>query len=72
MVTREVVDSAKPVDALMSELELEVADRQLPPNVREQFVQLAREIDRKRYTFRSLGDLLELSHTTVRKLAMKR
>jgi hypothetical protein len=70
VMTREVVDGESPVEAVLSELAAEITERRVPPESRKLLVQLARGIDRKKYTYRVLGNLLGVSHTTVRKLAM--
>ncbi|MBE9570210.1 MAG: ATP-binding protein [Proteobacteria bacterium] len=69
VATRQILDSVSPLEALWEELSIEVAERQLSDNVKKRFVQFAREVDTKRFTFRKLGQLLGISHTTAMHLA---
>jgi SpoVK/Ycf46/Vps4 family AAA+-type ATPase len=69
MKTRVVTDAITPINALWQELSLELTERQMPEEARQRFIQLAREADPRRFTFRRLAQLLNISHTTVMHLA---
>jgi SpoVK/Ycf46/Vps4 family AAA+-type ATPase len=67
--TRRITDHMSASEALWSELLIEVNERKIPDESKHHFVQLARQIDRKRFSFRKLAQLLDVSHTTIMHLA---
>ena len=69
-MTREVVDGDSPLNALISEVAIEVTERDLPSELKKKFLFRLPEISTARDTYRVLRELLGISHTTVRKLAI--
>ena len=69
VVTRQVLDHVSPIESVWEELVDEVAEKELSVDDKKSFIQLARKVDAKRFTFRKLGQLLGISHTTAAQLA---
>jgi SpoVK/Ycf46/Vps4 family AAA+-type ATPase len=67
--TRQITDSVSPLMALWDELSIELAEREIPDDVKKRFIRSARKVDSKRFTFRRLAQLMETSHTTAMYLA---
>jgi len=72
VASRHVVDKVSPIEALVAELSIEILERRLPDEARRHFIRAARHINPKRFTFRMLGSLLGISHTTAMNLASSR
>lgn len=69
VATRQVLDKVTPLEALWAELAAEIAERNLSDEAKKEFIQQAREIDEKRFSFRRLAALLNISHTTAMNMA---
>ena len=66
--TAEIVENLSPRNAIWSELEPEIVDRIHEDQDRIQFAKSAREVDEKQFSYRSIGAILGISHTTARRL----
>lgn len=69
VATRRITDAVSPLEALWAELSIELAERKIPDDTKKRFIQFAREADSKRFTFRKLAQLLDISHTTAMTLS---
>lgn len=71
VVARVIIDHFSNIEALWAELALEIKEREMPEATKRQFIQVARMIDKKRFTFRKLGEFLGISHTAAIKMYEK-
>lgn len=69
VATRQILDEVTPLESLCAELATEISERELPEELKKEFVRQARSVDKKRFTFRKLADLLDISHTTAMNMA---
>lgn len=67
--TRLITDKVSPAEALWEELLIEISERTIPDEAKKRFIQMAREADSKRFSFRKLAHLFNISHTTAMNLA---
>ena len=67
--TRRITDDVTPLKALLEELSAELAEREIQDEIKKKVIHFAREVDRKRFPFRKLAQLLDISHTTAMHLA---
>ena len=68
-MARQIVDLLSPAEALWAELATEISERDINDGIRGEFIRVARKLNSKIYTYRNLGKLLGISHTTAIKLA---
>ncbi|TIH12485.1 ATP-binding protein [Marinifilum sp. JC120] len=66
--TSEIVENISPRDSILQELERDVSDRNYTEKEKAFFIQIARKMDEKKFTYRLLGELLKISHTSARRL----
>jgi SpoVK/Ycf46/Vps4 family AAA+-type ATPase len=66
--TGEIVENLSPRDAIWIELQREIFERPYSDKEKANFAKTAREMDEKRFTYRFLGEILKISHTSVRRL----
>jgi len=69
VTTRQILDKVTAIKALWEELVTEISERELSDDLRKRFIKAAREIDKKRFTFRRLAQFFNISHTTAMHLA---
>jgi MoxR-like ATPase len=67
--TGEIVENLSPRDAIWIELQREILERPYSDKEKANFAKTAREMDEKRFTYRFLGEILGISHTSARRLA---
>ena len=70
VATSEVIEQISPIQALIQELSLEIQERQLDKETKGKFAKMARGVDPKRFTYRKLGELLNVSHSTAKNMAI--
>jgi ATP-dependent 26S proteasome regulatory subunit len=71
VAARAIIDRLSNIEALWAELALEINEREIPESTKRQFIQVARMIDKKRFTYRKLGEFLGISHTAAIKCMKK-
>ncbi|WP_290925075.1 ATP-binding protein [Halodesulfovibrio sp.] len=64
----EVVEGYSPKKAILYELEKELFDKGISKKDLKQFAQFARDFDSRYFTYRKLGQLLGISHTSIQRL----
>lgn len=65
VAARQVLDRLPPLEALWTELCEEMAESEIPEEDKKRFIQKARAINSKRFTYRNLAPILGISHTTA-------
>jgi len=65
VASRLVLDRLSPLEALWTELQEVIPESEIPEEDKKVFVQKARAIDPKRFTYRYLAPILGISHTTA-------
>lgn len=66
--TAEIVEDMTPRNAIWNELQSEIVDRLKEDRDRIQFAKTARQMDEKQFSYRNIGTILGVSHTTARRL----
>jgi SpoVK/Ycf46/Vps4 family AAA+-type ATPase len=65
VASRQVLDRLPPLEALWAELQEVIPESEIPEEDKRLFVQKARALDPKRFTYRNIAPILGISHTTA-------
>ena len=65
VAARQVLDRVRPFEALWTELREVLPESEISEEDKKLFIQKARAIDPKRFTYRYLAPILDISHTTA-------